>query len=213
MESQAKTQNQSKDSSDVRLSKSLSYILRHGAVKEHIKISSDGYVSVTELLSHPRFKSVTFDDIKRVVDSNDKNRYRLDCRGEDVWYIRANQGHSINVDEQRLLTAVTDAVQVPIAVHGTSIKAWESIRQSGLSKMKRNHIHLASGLPGDDGVISGMRNKSQVYIYVDVARAMQDGIRFYKSDNGVILTSGDTDGLLLPTYFSKVVSKNETIVL
>lgn len=41
------------------------------------------------------------------------------------------------------------------AVHGSYLRNWRSIQQQGLSRMKRTHIHLASGLPGEDGVISG----------------------------------------------------------
>ena len=44
-----------------------------------------------------------------------------------------------------------------------------------------------------------------VYIYIDVKRAMENGIKFYESDNGVILSPGLGDkGIILPEYFSKV---------
>ncbi|EDR03014.1 uncharacterized protein LACBIDRAFT_307873 [Laccaria bicolor S238N-H82] len=36
-----------------------------------------------------------------------------------------------------------------------TLAAWEYISKQGLSKMKQNHIHLAQGLPGHNGVISG----------------------------------------------------------
>lgn len=35
----------------VRISKALSYILRHGAVKEGIAIGPDGYVKLTDILA------------------------------------------------------------------------------------------------------------------------------------------------------------------
>lgn len=41
------------------------------------------------------------------------------------------------------------------AVHGSYFRNWSSIQQQGLSRMNRTHIHLAPGLPGEDGVISG----------------------------------------------------------
>lgn len=41
------------------------------------------------------------------------------------------------------------------AVHGSYLRNWSSIQQEGLSRMKRTHIHLALGLPGEEGVISG----------------------------------------------------------
>jgi 2'-phosphotransferase len=85
--------------------------------------------------------------------------------------------------------------------------------------MKRNHIHLAQGIPGD-GVISGsfipwrssfnsepslgMRSSSQVLIYIDVQKALDAGITFFLSENGVVLTEGDERGFLSPEYFLRV---------
>lgn len=50
-----------KEDPDVKLSKSLTYILRHGATKEGIPIGSDGYVKIFDLLLHRNFKNVTLD--------------------------------------------------------------------------------------------------------------------------------------------------------
>lgn len=155
------------DSPDVRLSKSLSYVLRHGAVKEKIPIRPDGYVALSNLLKHARFRGVSIEKVKELVAIDGKQRYTLTRGivefGEDDsiadanenWYIKANQGHSVDVSSLELAPILT-AVECPTAIHGTSKKAWEVIRQAGLSKMKRNHIHLSVGLPGEKGVISGM---------------------------------------------------------
>ena len=75
--------------------------------------------------------------------------------------------------------------------------------KEGLSKMKRNHIHLAQGKGGKD-VISGMRRSSQVFIYIDVDRAIAAGIKFELSNNGVVLTEGDERGFLPARFFQKV---------
>ena len=65
--------------------------------------------------------------------------------------------------------------------------------------------------PGRDGVISGMRT-SEVMIYVDMAKAMADGIKFLLSDNKVILTTG-VDGFLDRKYFKHVKIGDEYLVL
>jgi 2'-phosphotransferase len=44
--------------------------------------------------------------------------------------------------------------------------------KNGLNKMARNHIHMAVGLPGKAGVISGMRDSCQVVIEINLAKAM-----------------------------------------
>jgi 2'-phosphotransferase len=71
--------------------------------------------------------------------------------------------------------------------------------------MQRSHIHFAQGLPGDSGVISGMRARSQVHIFIDMEKALADGYKFFLSVNGVALCPGNEQGLLPPHYFSRVV--------
>lgn len=64
------------DSPDVKLSKSLSYILRHGAQKEKIPIRPDGYMCLRDLMSHNKFRNSKITDIARVVRENNKQRYQ-----------------------------------------------------------------------------------------------------------------------------------------
>ena len=63
---------------------------------------------------------------------------------------------------------------------------------------------MAGGLPGE--VLSGMRATSKVVIEIDVALAMSDGIDFFESENGVILSEGK-DGILAPKYFKNIIHK------
>ncbi|KAI8145377.1 phosphotransferase KptA/Tpt1 [Fennellomyces sp. T-0311] len=186
-----------------KLSKLLSYVLRHGAVKEKLHMRPDGYVPVSDVLALAKFKKYTRQQIDHVVETNDKQRYKLE-EIDNVWMIRANQGHTVKVNQEQLLERIVAAL--PVVIHGTSLKSWQLIKDQGLSRMRRHHIHCATGLPGDTGVISGMRSSSQVYIYIDMAKAMDDGIVFYRSSNQVILTEGQ-DGVLLPRYFEKVVDR------
>ena len=70
--------------------------------------------------------------------------------------------------------------------------------------MSRNHIHFAKS----KHVSSGIRKNAEVYIYVDVNKAIEGGIKFYESDNGVILSPGiGKDGIIPIEYFSKVECK------
>lgn len=54
----------------------------------------------------------------------------------------------------------------------------------------------------------GMRNSSQILIYINVQKALDAGIRFYMSSNGVVLTEGDKDGYLRPEFFERVVTRD-----
>ncbi|KIM33103.1 hypothetical protein M408DRAFT_60312 [Serendipita vermifera MAFF 305830] len=241
---------------DVQLSKTLSWILRHGAKKEGLEMRSDGYVRLDQLLSRPKLHGVKFDAIRNIVETNNKQRFTLILQPIDpdstksvtgtapipvelphpavtipplpgteapadlenlieaggIWYIRANQGHTLKVEDLEL-HEVKDPNEIPIAIHGTTLKAWHAISRKGLSVMGRNHIHIAAGKPGASGVLSGMRTGSQVLIYIDVAKAMADGIKFLISANGVILTEGNEEKFLLKEYFEKVEAQDGTSLL
>jgi 2'-phosphotransferase len=73
--------------------------------------------------------------------------------------------------------------------------------------MGRNHIHFACGYPDSNQVISGMRKTCDIYIEINIEKAMKDGIKFYVSKNNVILSSG-LEGVIEPIYFLKVKDKN-----
>uniref|UniRef100_A0A8D1YVZ7 tRNA phosphotransferase 1 n=1 Tax=Sus scrofa TaxID=9823 RepID=A0A8D1YVZ7_PIG len=57
-------------------------------------------------------------------------------------------------------------------VHGTFWRHWPSILLKGLSRQGRTHIHLAPGLPGDPGVISGMRPNCEVAVFINGPQAL-----------------------------------------
>ncbi|KAJ2960960.1 hypothetical protein NQZ79_g3717 [Umbelopsis isabellina] len=197
------------DRQRIQLSKALSYILRHGAVKEKLNMTADGYILVNDILNRPKLKEYTFDDVKYVVDTNDKQRFKMQQSADGLWWIRANQGHTLATVKVELQLIKEP---LPSCVHGTFIKNWPSIEKQGLKRMSRNHIHFAPGMPGEDGVISGMRKSCDVFIYVDMARAMADGITFQLSANQVVLTEG-INGILEPKYLSKVVDRKGTVLL
>lgn len=53
-----------------------------------------------------------------------------------------------------------------------------------------------------------MRSSSKVLIYIDVQKALAAGIKFWLSDNGVVLTEGDETGLLSKKFFDRVVDSD-----
>ncbi|PFH33507.1 hypothetical protein BESB_077240 [Besnoitia besnoiti] len=131
----------------------------------------------------------------------------------DRWLLRATQGHTIrHISSELLLRRIRDPAEIPKCVHGTYMKNWLAIRTVGLSRMHRNHIHFAPGLPCECGVVSGMRQTNDVAIYVDVERAMRDGIRFFVSNNNVILTEG-IRGKLAPKHFKRAIHLKWDVVL
>jgi len=200
----------------VQTSKALSWALRHAAPELGLSMGPDGYVPLQQLLqhSHSKFRGMTHESVQHVVDSNDKQRFSLEQRENGDWYIRANQGHSVTTLDPYLLLTPIDPSTLSIIVHGTYMDAWTKfIATEGLSKMNRTHLHFAKGMPTDEGVISGMRQSCQVYIFVNGPQCARDGIVFFESANGVLLTSGIENGRLPCKYFSHVVSKETGALL
>ena len=196
----------------VKISKKMSNLLRHrlhenglGAV-----LRPDGYVPLEALMGTAGFRGVSVESVRAVVRDNDKQRFSI-VREDGVEYIRANQGHtSQGIDESQLLERLDEAALVRLggrAVHGTYRSAWAAIAAAGgLSPMARHHVHLAADLPGESGVISGMRKSAEVHIWVDLVGAARAGVPIYRSANGVILTPGKPETRLLGSeHFARVL--------
>jgi RNA:NAD 2'-phosphotransferase (TPT1/KptA family) len=200
------------DPPDVRLSKQLSAVLRHRGEVSGLRVAADGYVAVEDLLGLPQFSGVTLGDLARVVERDGKQRYSLrEDGGGGGWFIRANQGHTMTcVESGALLQRVTveSAAQYAVCVHGTTRAAWAQIRLEGLRRMARNHVHFACGLPGEGVVVSGMRAAAEVLVFVDVVGAVEGGVPFYLSGNGVLLSpgvqQGGVEGVVPPRFFRSV---------
>ncbi|XP_062108781.1 uncharacterized protein LOC133819526 isoform X2 [Humulus lupulus] len=194
------------------LGRLMTRILRHMASELNLSMRSDGFVKVNDILqlnmktfAHIPLRSHTIDDVREAVRKDNKQRFSLLEENGEL-FIRANQGHTVTtVETERLLQAIVSAEEVPVCVHGTYRKNLESILQSGLKQMKRLHVHFSRGLPTDGEVVSGIRRNVEVLIYLDVKKALEEGMKLYISDNKVILSEG-IDGVIPVKYFEKIES-------
>ncbi|XP_035829468.1 tRNA 2'-phosphotransferase 1 [Aplysia californica] len=166
-----------------------------------------GFLYVDDLLRHQDFRDTTIEQIQQIVDTNDKQRFTLETDNDTGRLkIRANQGHTMQIDELEL-KPIVNAEEFPVVVHGTYEKNVDKILTEGLKPMGRNHVHFAAGEPGQDGVISGMRTSCTVAIYLNLQRAVDGGLKFYQSANNVILCPGDQNGVISPVYFDKIKNR------
>jgi len=198
----------------VQISKALTSILRHTAVDLGLNIRSDGYVSFEEILSCSTVRklSATLQELERITEESDKKRFEI-MRCDETSYIRAVQGHSMKeVHEEDLITPITkeDGNFPEVCVHGTYRRHLPSILRQGLvaggknGQTWRNHVHFGSREPGDERIISGMRYNCEVAIWVDLPKAVDNGIPFFVSKNEVVLTPG-IDGRVPPRFFIKAL--------
>ncbi|XP_052058809.1 uncharacterized protein LOC127699109 [Mytilus californianus] len=196
------------EKSDFQLSKSLSYILRHGAERQGYKMMPGGFLYVEDILKKQNnLRDYDLEDVQRIVETNDKQRFHMEPDKETgKMKIRANQGHTIEVEDLELKPLLS-ANEVSMVIHGTYYTSWEKIKHTGLSRMGRNHIHFAAGEPGENGVISGMRQSCEVMIFINLQQALEDGFKFFRSANNVILCAGNEDGVIPPKYFVDAVQR------
>ena len=192
-----------------KISQTMSWVLRHGIDQLGLKIDELGRIPLETLLELKEIRQLGANQaiITKIVDTSDKKRFRLD-EVDGVWMIGANQGHSSSIgnkiDTSKLMEKIIEPID--LCVHGTYTKFINSIKETGLNKMSRTHIHFATGFPTDSNVISGARSSANVFIIIDMEKALSDGIEFFRSFNGVILTEG-IDGILEPKYFKEIIYK------
>ena len=176
-----------------KVSRKLSLVLRHNPSAIDIQLDKNGWTGVDELLkqlSHHGL-SISMESLEEVVSENDKQRFSFN---EDKTKIRANQGHSIKVDLE-----MEDQAPPAILYHGTASRFLDSIRETGLEKRNRQHVHLSKEQQTATKV--GQRHGLPVILLIE-AKAMYDaGHLFYLSKNGVWLTDN------VPTDFIKNLEK------
>jgi putative RNA 2'-phosphotransferase len=161
-------------------SKFLSLILRHKPETVGIELDENGWADVTELIHGIREsgKTVSMEELAFVVKTNDKQRFTF---SEDRNRIRANQGHSIDVNLE--LPELTPPENL---YHGTATRNLDSIKKLGLIKKQRHHVHLS-----EDKAVAyavGQRYGKPVVLIIRALDMQQLGYKFYRSNNGVWLT-------------------------
>lgn len=183
------------------ISREMSHILRHAPPPG--AMDSSGFVPLHVLLQHMKSKP-TVEELRQVIETDIKGRFVLDETYEPP-RIRATQGHTVRLEAPVLkrVTSVT-TMAVHVAVHATSEQGWQAIQQNGeLCRMGRCHIHFAT-LPQHL-----RRNQwANVFLLLDLKRALNDGYIFMLSTNDVLLCEGP-----LPVQYVQYVSYEDLPML
>jgi putative RNA 2'-phosphotransferase len=163
----------------VKISKYLSKHLRHQPERLGLRLEPGGWVAVEDLLRAcaRNHMPLTRQELDEVVAQNNKQRFAFDETGARI---RANQGHSVDVDLQLEPAAPPERLY-----HGTGHGSVELILAEGLKRMSRHHVHLSADVETARRV--GARHGRPVVLVVDAAAMQADGYLFYRSANGVWL--------------------------
>lgn len=163
-----------------RISKFLSLVLRHKPEALPIVLDDQGWADLDEIIEKMQGKGMKVDQaiIQSVVANNDKQRFRLDLANRRI---RANQGHSIDID-----LALEPSIPPNELFHGTATRFLDSIMEKGLIRGSRQHVHLSLDIGTATKV--GSRHGKPTILKVDAQSMHQQGFVFYVSENGVWLT-------------------------
>lgn len=142
-----------------KVSKFISLILRHKPEEINISLDNHGWANVKELISGVSkiYSGFNFDQLKTIVETDNKKRYSFNS---DFTKIRANQGHSINVDVE-----LKEMIPPDILYHGTGKKSVNGIYDKGIKTMSRLYVHLSADFETAKNV--GSRHGNPVVFKLD----------------------------------------------
>ncbi len=165
--------------SDVKLGRFLSLVLRHNPSAAGITLDEHGWADVEKLLVgvNRTGRKIDMSTLERIVRENNKQRYSFN---ENHTKIRANQGHSVQVDVK-----LREVEPPRYLYHGTASRFLPAIQAEGIRKMSRQYVHLSGDF--ETAMAVGKRHGIPVVITIDAEAMAQDGVTFYRSENGVWL--------------------------
>jgi putative RNA 2'-phosphotransferase len=164
-----------------KVSKFLSRVLRHDPQRIGLVLDAQGWADIDALIERAgaHGMAMTREIIREVVAASDKQRFALD---EPARRIRANQGHSIDID-----LGLEPREPPEVLFHGTAEVNLAAIRAEGLKPGRRQHVHLSSDSATAAAV--GRRHGKPVTLRVAAGRMQSSGFQFFVAENDVWLTA------------------------
>lgn len=159
----------------IKISKFLSFILRHRPDKVGLELDSNGFADLNKVLNvlNQRFQdlNITKSTLKEIIKKSEKRRFQIKNSK-----IRAFYGHSL--DDKIKMKLAKDLPS--ILYHGTNPKAFKAIKKEGLLKKRRQYVHLSDNV--ETAILVGKRKTDNpIIVVIDVKSALYNGVKFYKS--------------------------------
>jgi putative RNA 2'-phosphotransferase len=182
----------------IRISRYLSFVLRHRPDAAGLNLDPEGWVEVDALLAGCTRHGLVFtrEELDEVVRTDDKQRYAF---ADDGRRLRASQGHSVPVELG--LATVTPPLTL---YHGTVERSVAAILREGLLPRGRQHVHLSGDIATARRV--GKRRGAPVVLSVAAERMHAAGHEFLRAANGVWLTGHVPPAYLAPLGADEVVA-------
>lgn len=178
----------------VKESRLLALVLRHKPEEAGIALDEHGWASVDELVKGiAALRPFTLEMLEEIVATDSKGRYSFN---EDHSLVRANQGHSVDVDVELVPEDPPE-----VLYHGTAQRFLSSIMEQGLLPKGRLYVHLSSDI--DTACRVGSRHGSPAVLRVDAGEMYEEGFEFFLSKNGVWMTKH------VPAKYLSVIKTDE----
>lgn len=158
-----------------KLSKFLSYILRHHPEAIGLELDRHGWAHIPTLIkkAQDHGKTLSRELLRKVVHSGDKQRFIISGEKE---HIRAGYGHSIPVD-----LSLESKKPPEILFHGTARQNVAGILKEGLHAGSRNFVHLSA--EKEDAISVGARHGKPVVLQIKAFKMHKAGLPFYQSES------------------------------
>ncbi len=163
-----------------KLSKEVSYALRHAPWEYELEMDEKGRVPVEQLLDalhrEEKWKDVDEADLTEIIEKSEKKRFEI-----KDGMIRAFYGHSIPMKIQK-----EEKMPPDILYHGTARRFMQSIMENGLLPQNRQYVHLSEDVETAESVGKRHDDKPCILI-IDAKKAWEEGIKFYVGNEKVWL--------------------------
>lgn len=164
----------------VRISKFLSYVLRHDPGAIALELQPGGWADVEALLAGAQEagRDIQRQDLHHVIDRSDRQRFEFNAEGSAI---RARYGHSLSVDLE-----LEPRRPPEFLFHGTARRFLDSILETGLHPQGRTWVHLSPD--PETAAKVGARHGKPIVLRVEAGRMSGEGRSFYQAGTGVWLT-------------------------
>ncbi|KAF7309436.1 hypothetical protein MIND_00314400 [Mycena indigotica] len=195
------------------LSKHLTWLLRHGAASNRLSIRPDGYIRVNEVKncsSALRLDPEELDEYLEYLVTTRIHKYLSVVEDYDVriggptWWIRAKRHHA-NKSVDTSMKRINTTQELPLAVFAVDHGTGNLAAQHGIPQADDQFIHLLRVGP-QENFIYGRGAHFPVCIFLDVEKLLAAGVQLFPTPDGHhVLTTGDENNTIPPSFFTKVV--------
>ncbi len=221
-----------KELREKKIIETLSYLLKQGAVKENIPVQPDGFAPLSAIVNHRRINEseYTLEEIIQHIKADKREHFTLRNLKNDLkipssavplqvmqeniddWVIRTNLSQSFNpIDTALQLKPLYSFLDFssPTVIYGTSIENLSLITKfGGIPGENGDYIYLTPCSLSEYNAITKTQN-CNVFLYINIVRALFEGLKFYLFKENTIITKGES-GLLKSTFIDKIVDKDGT---